>query len=52
MTDLAPEPCDTAEPATTTVRPLGWHDLSGQISDDELILRRMDTVTITGEAWL
>jgi hypothetical protein len=52
VTDLAPEPCDTAEPQATTVPPFGWHDLYGQISDTELILRRMDTVTITGEAWL
>jgi hypothetical protein len=46
VTDLAPEPCDTGEPATT-VQPLGWHDLNGQISDTELVLRRMDTVTVT-----
>jgi hypothetical protein len=50
MTDLAPEPCDTAEPATT-VRPLGWRDLSGQIDETELILRPMNTVITQGE-WL
>jgi hypothetical protein len=51
VTDLAPEPCDTAEPEATTVQPLGWRDLSGQISDDELVLRPMNTVLTEGE-WL
>lgn len=48
---LLPEPCDTGEPQATTVRPLGWRDLSGQIDDDELVLRPMNTVLTEGE-WL
>jgi hypothetical protein len=52
VTGLAPEPCDTAEPEATTVPPLGWRDLSGQISDLELILRPMTTLTISGEELL
>ena len=48
---LAPEPCDTGQPAAPTVRPLGWHDLHGQISDTELILRPMNTLTPQG-GWL
>lgn len=48
---MPPEPCDTGEPAATTVAPLGWRDLYGQISADELILRRMDILTTEGE-WL
>jgi hypothetical protein len=51
VTDLAPEPCDTAQPAATIVRPLAWRDLHGQIDDDELVLRPMNTLTTEGE-WL
>ena len=50
MNPMPPEPCDTSEPATP-VPPFGWRDLYGQLSDNELILRRMDTVTTEGE-WL
>lgn len=31
MTDMAAEPCDTAEPQPRTVPPLHWWDLRGQI---------------------
>jgi hypothetical protein len=48
---MPPEPCDTGEPQATTVRPLGWRDLSGQVDDDELVLRPMNTLTTEGE-WL
>ena len=33
---MPPEPCDTADPTPATVPPLGWLDLAGQLTVDEL----------------
>lgn len=47
---MPPEPCDTAEPVTTPVPPLGWWDLPGQLHMADI--PRIENVPVTLEGLL